>query len=83
MAETKAAKALRILSERRLTLEVVGDPARPGLILASCRGETEAEVYKLGWRPDQDRWGCTCEASAKFNRVCSHLLALQLVVVKA
>lgn len=81
---TKAEKAQRILVERRLTVELAGDPARPGLIMASCRGES-AEVYRLGYVPDSSdgRWGCTCEANAKFNRVCSHLLALQMVVVKA
>lgn len=78
---TKAEKALRILEERRLTLEVVGDPARPGLIVASVRGQDA--VYALGYRPEGNgRWGCTCEANAKFHRVCSHLLALQMVTVR-
>lgn len=80
MAETKADKAARIIAERRLSIEVAGDPARPGLILATCRGE--AEVYTLGYRPDGQRWGCTCEASASFHRTCSHLMALQMVTVK-
>lgn len=82
--ETKADRAVRIVAERRLTVDVVGDPARAGLIVASCRGESEAEVYKLGYDPRGDgRWACTCEANASFHRVCAHLLALKLVTVKA
>lgn len=77
---TKADKAVAIVTEKRLTLEVVGDPQRPGLILASCRGSDA--VYQLGYDPKRSRWGCTCEASAKFGRTCSHLLALQMVTVK-
>lgn len=71
-------KALRILSDGRLTILQAGGPN----ILASCKGFTDGEVYMLGYRTDQKRWGCTCEASAKFNRACSHLLALQRVTVK-
>lgn len=80
---TKQQKAEKIIAERRLTVELVGDPARPGLIIASVRGES-AEVYKLGYvrGESEGRWGCTCEANAKFHRVCSHLLALQMVTVK-
>lgn len=77
---TKVEKAQAIIAEKRLKLEVVGDPARPGLILASCRGSDA--VYQLGYDPKRSRWGCTCEASSKFGRVCSHLLALQMVTVK-
>lgn len=77
---TKAEKAQAIIVEKRLTLEVVGDPERPGLILASCRGSDA--VYQLGYNPRDSRWGCTCEASKNFGRVCSHLLALQMVTVK-
>lgn len=80
--QTKHDKALRILAERRLTVETIGDPMRPGLILATCRGESEAEFYSLGYRPDLKRWGCTCEASSKFHLICSHLYALKLVTVK-
>jgi len=83
VSETKAQKALRYVSERRLTVEVVGDPARPGLIVASCRGDS-GEVYRLGHDPRATGggWRCTCEASAKFRRECSHLIALKLVVVR-
>lgn len=77
MAETKADKALRYVAERRLLIEHV-DPA---LIKATCRGDS-GEVHTLGWRSDQQRWGCTCEANATFHRRCSHLIALQLVTVK-
>ncbi len=76
---TKEEKAVRILSERRLTLDVVADPARPGYIEATCRGSDE--VYRLG-HVEGRGWACTCEANAKFHRVCSHLLALQMVTVK-
>jgi hypothetical protein len=77
MAETKAQKAVRLLTERRLTVDRVHE----GLIIATCRGDS-GEVYRLGYRPDKDVWACQCEASAKFRRVCAHLLALQHVVVK-
>lgn len=77
MAETKAQKALRYISERRLTVKRI----EPTLVLAVCRGDS-GEEYQLGWRADKDVWGCQCEASAKFRRECSHLLALKLVVVK-
>lgn len=76
-AETKAQKAIRLLTERRLTVDSVHDR----LIVATCRGDSGA-VYRLGYRPDKDVWACQCEASAKFKRVCAHLLALQHVVVK-
>lgn len=78
MAETKAEKALRYISERRLTI-VHADPA---VIRATCRGDG-GELYDLGWRTDQQRWGCTCEARQHFpSRDCSHLLALKLVTIK-
>lgn len=71
-------KAHRILAEGRLTVERAGD----GWVVATCRGFSDGEVYTLGYRPDERRWGCTCEASSKFHRRCSHLIALQLVTVK-
>lgn len=83
MAETKSEKALRIVAERRLTVQTVGDPTRPtGLIVASCRGESEAEIYLLGYDPTKHEWRCTCEANSTYKRECTHLMALKLVVVK-
>lgn len=75
--ENATQKAVRMLGEGRLRVEKIAD----GLILASCRGD-EGEEYALGYRPDEKRWGCTCEANATFNRRCSHLRALQLVCVR-
>lgn len=73
-----------MLVEGRLLVERV-EP-RIGLIVASCRGDS-GEIYKLGFDPtvpaDSRRaWRCTCEASSKFGRVCSHLRALMLVTVR-
>ena len=77
MAETLEAKALRILSEARLTVERV---ELTGLVVASCRS-TMGEVYRLGYDPGRREWRCTCEANRQFGRRCSHLAALQRVVV--
>lgn len=77
--ESTEKKAERILVEGRLVIERV---LPTGLIVASCRGFSEGEVYRLGYRPDEQRWGCTCEASSTFGRTCSHLMALQRVTVK-
>jgi hypothetical protein len=77
MAETKAQKALRYVSERRLTVLRV----ERAIVVAECKGDS-GEVYKLGFDPRDSQWRCTCEASAKFHRECSHLMALKLVTVK-
>lgn len=79
--ETKKDKALRAIAEKRLTVETVG--ASDGLIVATCRGETEAEIYHLGYDPRKKEWRCTCEANSTYHRTCSHLVALKLVVVKS
>lgn len=74
--ETKEQKALRYISERRLTISRVDVD---GLVLAVCRGDDG--VYTLGWDPEgRGRWGCTCEASRDFHRECSHLVALKMIV---
>lgn len=75
---TAEEKAHRLLVEGRLTVERV----EGGLIVASCRGFSDGEVYRLGYRPDEKRWGCTCQANRDFHRRCSHLIALQLVTTK-
>lgn len=77
MAETLEQKAVRILSEARLTVERVESS---GLIVASCRS-TMGEVYKLGYDPGRKEWRCGCDANRNFGRRCSHISALQRVVV--
>jgi uncharacterized Zn finger protein len=72
--ESAAVKGRRLLAEGRLAVLVAGDPARPGLIVAECKGDSGA-VYSLGYDPRSDRWGCTCPALGR----CSHLVALMLV----
>jgi hypothetical protein len=71
-------KAHRILTEGRLTVERVDG----GAVVASCRGYSDGEVYRLGFDPNTMEWRCTCKASSEFHRRCSHLIALQLVTVK-
>lgn len=83
MAENATQKAARYLAEGRLNVERVGAPRPQNWIIATCRGSDQ--VYKLGYdpRPGKDQgWRCSCEANTKFNRLCSHLRALQLVVTK-
>lgn len=72
-------KAHRLLTEGRLSVERI----ERGVVIASCRGFSDGEVYRLGFDPrGQGEWRCTCDASRKFHRRCSHLIALQLVVVR-
>ena len=73
MRETPAAKAVRLLAGQRLCVELV-EP-HDGRIVASCRGDHGS--YELGWDPGGALWWCACPAFG----ACSHLLALQLVVV--
>lgn len=78
MAETKEQKALRYISERRLNIARADED---GWVVAHCRGD-DGE-YRLGWDPrGRGRWGCTCEANSTFNRECSHLIALKMVVTR-
>lgn len=79
MTETKAQRADRLLAQSRLIVEVAGDPARPGLVVARCRGDSGQE-HRLGFDPRRREWRCTCEASSKFHRGCAHLEALKRVV---
>lgn len=82
-AETKAEKALRFISERRLNVEqvVAPDEQTAARIVASCRGD-DAEVYRLGFDGRRNEWRCTCPANRQFHRECSHLIALKLVTVR-
>jgi len=73
-------KAERILREARLQVGLV-DP-NTGLIVASCRGFSDGEVYHLGWDPGMREWRCTCRRNRDFHKPCSHLEALWHVVVK-
>lgn len=75
--ETAGEKAERLLAEGRLIVDRVGDPSRPGLIVARCRGDHGA-IYTLGYDPSRAEWRCTCPEP---RGRCSHLKALQLVVV--
>jgi uncharacterized Zn finger protein len=70
--ESAAVKARRLLVEGRVTITRV-DGAR---IVSLVRGDSAA-VYVVVHYP---RWGwsCTCPA---LGRACSHVLAVQLVVV--
>lgn len=71
--EDAATKGRRMLAEGRLTVERL---TPSGLIVARCRGDSGA-VYALGFDPDGSEWRCTCPSRGR----CSHLRALQLVVV--
>lgn len=77
MSETKKEKAVRLLTEGRLTVREVGLPSYPGRIVASVRGDSGA-IYMLGWDPGAEEWRCQCESRSE----CSHLLALKLVTVR-
>lgn len=50
-----------------------------------ARIEGESGEYALGFDPGAGvagEWRCTCDASSKFHRECSHLIALQLVTTE-
>ena len=70
--ENAQAKGRRLLVEGRLRVLCVEGS---GLILAECRGDS-GEMYRIQYDPERMRWYCTCPAKG----VCSHLVALQLVV---
>jgi len=76
--EDATTKAHRLLAEGRLRVVRCGDEARPGLIVAECRGDT-GQVYNLGYDPGRKEFRCTC---MEMRGRCSHLRALQLVVVR-
>lgn len=69
--ENAAAKGRRLLSEGRLTVTELSRER----VVAECKGDSGA-VYRLGWT--DHGWRCDCPARSK----CSHLVALQLVVVR-
>jgi uncharacterized Zn finger protein len=74
MRETAALKARRLLCEGRVTvLRVDGD-----VVEATVRGDSAA-VYRVGHDPARG-WRCDCPA---YRPACSHVRAVQLVVVLA
>ena len=68
-------KAVRLLKERRLTVERVDVDG--GWVVAHCRGDTGD--YALGWDPKVKAFRCTC---ANLRGDCSHISALKMVVVR-
>jgi hypothetical protein len=70
--EDAATKARRLLVEGRLS--VLRRDARS--VIASCRGDS-GQVYMVGHDGERG-WRCDCEA---MRSTCSHIKALQLVVV--
>ena len=70
MREDARTKGLRCLTESRLTIRRVNKAE----VVAWCRGRDR--FHRLGWTPDAG-WWCTCPAVG----ACSHLLALQSVVL--
>lgn len=74
MREDAQAKARRLLVEGRVRVLAADEDA--GLLSAEVRGDS-ARVYVVSH--DVDGWACTCRARGR----CSHLQALQLVVVMA
>lgn len=77
-ANTAQRKAMRLLLERRVTVDAVNPadhPTLPGYVLASCRGD-EGD-YVLGYDPRRQQWRCTCP---ELRGECSHLIALRMIV---
>jgi uncharacterized Zn finger protein len=71
--ENAHAKGRRLLAEGRLQVLDVNE--YDGTALAKCRGDSAA-MYVVG-RDEAGRWTCSCRALGR----CSHIVALQLVVV--
>ena len=72
MKESVEKKAVRYLSERRLTVTHVDDFQ----VTASCRGVDG--VYAIRWIPEFLSWECSCQARGK----CCHLEAVKMVVTR-
>lgn len=71
--ESVEEKALRLLRERRLTIDRVDQ--HDGVIVAHCHGDTGE--YALGWDAMRKQYRCTCP---NLTGNCSHLQALKMVV---
>lgn len=84
LAETKAEKARRYLTEGRVSIDRVDDPGdgtRAGRAIATVRGDSG--VHRCGYDPRRaPHWRCTCEAwkLTASHPDCSHLIAVKLVV---
>lgn len=72
MTETVEEKALRLLKERRLTIERVD--THGGVVVARCQGDTGE--YMCGWDAIVKQWRCQCVARSE----CSHIKAVRMVV---
>lgn len=70
--ETVEEKALRLIKERRLTIERVD--THGGVVVARCEGDHGE--YALGFDLIHKEYRCTCLARTE----CSHLVALKMVV---
>ena len=73
--ESVADKAVRLLKERRLTVERVDVDG--GLVVAHCRGDTGD--YALGFDPIVKGYRCTCP---NVKGDCSHIAALKMIVAR-
>ena len=73
MTETVEEKAVRLLRERRLTIERAD--THEGVVVAHCKGDNGD--YMLGWDLKKKEWRCTCP---ELKGGCSHLAALKMVV---
>ena len=73
--ESREAKATRLLTSARLSVELVDQEAK--IVRARIRGDS-GEFYDLGFERGLG-WHCEC---ANLTPPCSHLLALWHVVVR-
>lgn len=71
--ETVEEKAVRLLKERRLTIERID--THEGVVVARCEGDSG--TYMLGWDAIVKQWRCQCP---EMKGQCSHLTALKMVV---
>ena len=74
--ESADVKGRRLLTEGRLRVRMAGYAGR-WPIVAQVTGDS-AEVYTVAWDHDEQKWRCTCPAKQR----CSHIVALELVVIK-
>jgi uncharacterized Zn finger protein len=72
--ETFTEKARRLLSEGRVRVLVASEAGC--FVSAEIRGDSSA-IYSAGFEPDAGGWWCSCLARGR----CSHIAALQLIVV--
>lgn len=75
--KSAAEKAVDLLVDGRLMVLRVDPPTGEQWVIARCRGDSGA-VYDLGYDPNKKEWRCSCP---ELKGRCSHLIALQRVVV--